>query len=99
MTLTDAVKMMRGPKGSKIRLTLHREGIPDLFTVTRGARRDQDKIRQVKELKEGYGYIRISTFQDGSDDDVENAMEKFSKESQGHVKGSCSICATIRADC
>src|SRR5271170_5096558 len=34
MTLTDAVKKMRGPKGSKIRLTLHRNGVPELFTVT-----------------------------------------------------------------
>ncbi len=46
MTLTDAVKMMRGPKGSKIRLTLHREGIPDLFTVIGGARRDPDSVGQ-----------------------------------------------------
>src|SRR5713226_2883684 len=33
MTLTDAVKRMRGPKGSKISLTLHREGLAELFTV------------------------------------------------------------------
>lgn len=87
MTLTDAVKMMRGPKGSKIRLTLHREGIPDLFTVS--VVRDVIKIKSVrnKELKEGYGYIRISTFQDGTNEDVEKAIDKFSKESQGQVKG------------
>src|ERR1700683_3001320 len=67
MTLTDAVKRMRGPKGSKIHLTLHREGIPDLFTVT--VTRDVIRIDSVKskDLKEGYSYIRISTFQDGSD--------------------------------
>src|SRR5579863_5453649 len=46
MTLTEAVKMMRGPKGSKIRLTLHRDGIPDLFTVT--VMRDVIKIKSVK---------------------------------------------------
>src|SRR6202163_4949929 len=69
MTLTDAVKRMRGPKGSKIHLTLHREGIPDLFTVT--VTRDVIRIDSVKAkpLKEGYDYIRISTFQDGSDTD------------------------------
>ena len=87
MTLTDAVKMMRGPKGSKIRLTLHREGIPDLFTVS--VVRDVIKIKSVrnKELKEGYGYIRISTFQDGTNEDVEKAIEKFRKASQGQIKG------------
>jgi carboxyl-terminal processing protease len=85
MTLTDAVKMMRGPKGSKIRLTLHRDGIPDLFTVS--VARDVIRIQSVKNkvLKEGYGYIRISTFQDGTNDDVDKALEKFSKE--GSIKG------------
>ncbi len=34
MTLTDAVKRMRGPQGSKINLTIHRTGVPELFTVT-----------------------------------------------------------------
>src|ERR1700684_3578443 len=31
MSLTEAVKRMRGPKGSKIRLTLHRNNVPELF--------------------------------------------------------------------
>ncbi|MGO9263736.1 MAG: S41 family peptidase [Candidatus Binataceae bacterium] len=85
MTLTDAVKMMRGPKGSKIRLTLHREGIPDLFTVS--VARDVIRIQSVKakELKEGYGYVRISTFQDGTSDDVEKALDKFAKH--GAIRG------------
>src|SRR6266851_1855726 len=85
MTLTDAVKMMRGPKGSKIRLTLHRDGIPDLFSVN--VARDVIRIQSVKNkvLKGGYGYIRISTFQDGTNDDVDKALEKFSKE--GSIKG------------
>ena len=87
MTLTDAVKRMRGPKGSKIHLTLHREGIPDLFTVT--VTRDVIRIDSVKakDLKEGYSYIRISTFQDGSDTDVEHSLEKFTKADHGHIKG------------
>src|SRR5208337_3621360 len=46
MTLADAVKAMRGPKGSKINLTLHREGVPELFTVT--LYRDVIKIKSVK---------------------------------------------------
>jgi carboxyl-terminal processing protease len=87
MTLTDAVKRMRGPKGSKIHLTLHREGIPDLFTVT--VVRDVIRIDSVKakDLKDGYSYIRISTFQDGSDTDVEHALAKFTKADHGRIKG------------
>jgi carboxyl-terminal processing protease len=85
MTLTDAVKMMRGPKGSRIHLTLHRQGIPDLFSVS--IARDVIRIRSVKskELKSGYDYIRISTFQDGTSEDVEKALDKFAKK--GPIRG------------
>src|ERR671925_639139 len=33
MSLVEAVKKMRGPKGTKVTLTLRREGMPDLFDV------------------------------------------------------------------
>jgi carboxyl-terminal processing protease len=87
MTLTDAVKMMRGPKGSAIHLTLHREGVPELFTVA--VTRDVIKIQSVKskQLKDGYEYIRITTFQDGTNEDVTKALAKFTKQDHGHIKG------------
>src|SRR6266436_8864475 len=87
MSLTDAVKMMRGPKGSKIRLMLHREGVSNLFTVT--VTRDVIKIKSVKakDLPGGYGYVRITTFQDGTNEDLAAALEKFRKEDKGHIKG------------
>src|SRR5713101_4907922 len=34
MTLVDAVKKMRGPKDTKVTLTLKRESTPDIFDVT-----------------------------------------------------------------
>ncbi|MBV8453081.1 MAG: S41 family peptidase [Deltaproteobacteria bacterium] len=87
MTLTDAVKMMRGPKGSTIHLTLHREGGPQLFTVA--VTRDVIKIQSVKskQLKDGYEYIRITTFQDGTNEDVTKNLAKFTKQNHGHIKG------------
>ncbi len=87
MTLTDAVKAMRGPKGSKITLTLHREGLPELFTVP--MIRDVIKIKsvKVKQLPGGYNYIRVSTFQEHTDDDVEADLQKFQKDHGGKIKG------------
>ena len=87
MALTDAVKLMRGPRGSKIHLTIHRESLPDLFTVA--VTREVIKIQSVKtkNLKDGYAYIRIATFQDGTSDDVEKAMAKFQKANHGRIKG------------
>lgn len=87
MTLTEAVKRMRGPKGSKIRLTIHREGVPELFTVTLA--RDVIRIKSVKasQPKKGYGVIRITTFQENTNDDMTRALENLRKENGGHIKG------------
>jgi carboxyl-terminal processing protease len=87
MTLTDAVKRMRGPRGSKISLMIHREGIPELFTVN--LTRDVIKIKSVKakELQDQYGYVRITTFQEHTDEDVEHALDQFEKEDHGKIKG------------
>ncbi len=87
MSLTDAVKRMRGPKGSKIKLTLHRNGVPELFTVTLA--RDVIKIQSVKSkmLPEGYGYIRVTTFQENTGDGVEKAIDEFDAKDHGKIKG------------
>ncbi len=82
MTLTDAVKMMRGPKGSKVSPNAPSRGYARPLPVS--VTRDVIKIKSVKskDLKDGYGYIRITTFQDGTDDDVEKALDGFTKENQ-----------------
>ena len=87
MTLSDAVKRMRGPKGSKVSLTLHRDGVPDLFSVS--VTRAVIRIQSVKskELPGGYGYLRVSTFQESTGDDVEHALDTFSKQDHGKMKG------------
>ncbi len=87
MTLTGAVKQMRGPKGTKIRLTIHRRGVPELFTVT--LVRDIIRIKSVKTktLPQGYGYVRVTTFQESTSDAVEKALDQFKKDDQGKIKG------------
>src|SRR5271163_4019173 len=87
MTLTEAVKRMRGPRGSTIKLTMHRTGVPELFNVTLA--RDVIKIQSVKAktIQDGYGYVRISTFQESTDDGVEKAVDDFQKQDHGKVKG------------
>jgi carboxyl-terminal processing protease len=87
MSLTEAVKRMRGPKGSKIRLTLHRPGVPEMFTVTLA--RDVIKIQSVKSkmLDGGYGYVRVTTFQENTNDGVEKAVDEFEAKNHGKIKG------------
>jgi len=80
MTLTDAVKSIRGRKGTKVKLTVNRQGAdkPLDFTITR----DVIPLRSVRQylLKPGLGYIRISNFQSKTARDLKSAMEKLQKD-------------------
>jgi carboxyl-terminal processing protease len=86
MSLIDAVKKMRGLKGTKINLTIKREGVADLvdFTLVRDIIRVQS-VRS-RTLESGYGYIRLAQFQERSDRDLQRALEKLAAEKAG-IKG------------
>src|SRR5437660_1765549 len=83
MTLVDAVKKMRGAKDTKVTLTLKRETQAELFDVT--LTREIIKIRSVKSkmLESGYGYVRVTQFQERTDDDLERALKNLDKEAGG----------------
>ncbi len=83
MSLVDAVKKMRGPKDTKVTLTLKREALPELFDVT--MTREIIKIQSVKSkmLDKGYGYARVTQFQERTDDDLERALKSLDKEAGG----------------
>jgi len=86
MTLVDAVKKMRGPKGTKITISIKREGVPELMDFT--LVRDTIRVQAVRSrtLEEGYGYVRLAQFQERSDRDVQRALEKMAAEKSG-IKG------------
>ncbi|MGD8227777.1 MAG: S41 family peptidase [Desulfobacteraceae bacterium] len=85
MTLTDAVKLIRGKKGTKVKLTIMREGAdkPLEFTVIR----DVIPIKSVRIylLKPTIGYVRISNFQSKTGEDLSAALEKI--ETEHKLKG------------
>lgn len=70
LTLMEAVQKMRGPKGTKVTLTVERESskTPLQFTIIR----DTIKIQSVRSrvLDERIGYVRISQFQEATADDL-----------------------------
>ncbi len=85
MGLNEAIETMRGPKGSKIELTIGRPGESQPFTVT--LVRDTIKMASVRGrwLEPGYGYIRIAQFQVDSGEDVAKALQKL--RDSGELKG------------
>lgn len=85
--LRDAVKRMRGPKGTEVVITVLREDTPNPleFKIIR----DVIPIHSVKAvtLKPRYGYIWITNFRDNTTDDLTEALEKLEKESKEPLKG------------
>ena len=86
MPLTQAVKKLRGLKGSKVKISIKREGVQELldFTLVRDIIRVQSV--RFRMLEEGYGYVRVAQFQERTDRDVQRALEKFAGEKAG-LKG------------
>ena len=76
MTLPEAIKSIRGEKGTKVTLTIMREGAdkPLEFTVTR----DVIPIRSVRStvLTPKIAYVRISNFQSKTKNDLAAELEK-----------------------
>lgn len=87
MSLEDAVSIMRGKPGTKILLTIVREGAekPFKFEITR----DVIRVESVKSrtLEDGFGYIRISAFQERTGSDLRKAITSLKKENNKKLKG------------
>jgi len=87
MNLNDAVKRMRGKPGTQIRLTIMRKGEQKPFTVT--LTRAIVKIRSVKFklVEPGYGYVRVTQFQERTGDLLVEALQSLYKENKQPLKG------------
>jgi carboxyl-terminal processing protease len=79
MNLPEAVKKMRGPKGTKVTITIMREGLKELTDIT--VVREVIQVQSVKsqEIEPGLGYIRIRQFQERTARDLDESLEKFEK--------------------
>lgn len=77
--LREAVSMMRGPKGTKVVVTILREGVKDPLEFK--LVRDEIPIQSVKSLilKPGYGYIRLSNFTGTTTNEMLKALEEMEK--------------------
>ncbi len=88
ISLTEAVKMMRGRPGTAITLTVFREGenMPLEFRIVRA-------VIQVKSVKgdllaPGYAYLRVTQFQDKTSDLLKDQIAQLRKRANGHIHGA-----------
>ena len=78
-TLSEAVDLMRGPVGSEIELTVRRIGTRKALTFN--IVRDIIEIKSVKSkvLEDSIGYVRLTSFNDNSSDQLEDIVKDFKK--------------------
>jgi carboxyl-terminal processing protease len=87
MGVMDAVKLMRGPRGSKIAITIMRDSFdkPREFVLMR----ELIKVKSIKArtLEDGFGYVRVAQFQERTADDLTRALDKLREENGGNLRG------------
>lgn len=87
LKLSEAVKLMRGEPGTDITLTIMREGAQELLTV--GITREIIRVQSVKArlLESGYGYIRLTQFQNQTVSQLREAIEKLAADNGSALQG------------
>jgi len=80
MQLADAVKKMRGKPGTKVTISVVREGWtePKDFEI----QREQIRVHSVRtqDLGGGIGYVKLRQFQEQTAHDLDQVLEKFAKD-------------------
>ncbi|MCK4502446.1 MAG: S41 family peptidase, partial [Desulfuromonadales bacterium] len=85
--IVAAVRMLRGPKGKKITISIERSGVADWFDVA--IVRDIIKIQSVKShlLYDRYGYVRITQFQDRTGTDLKRHLTELLPQDGSKLSG------------
>ena len=78
-SLSEAVDLMRGPVGSSIELTVRRRGVKKALTFN--ITREIIEVQSVKSdlLDNNIGYIRLTSFNDNSSEQIKKKIEKLKK--------------------
>ncbi|MHA7880375.1 MAG: S41 family peptidase [Saccharospirillum sp.] len=87
MTINEAVTLMRGEPGTSVQLTVAREGESQPLRVD--ITRDIIRVTSVRSrmLEPGFGYVRISTFQERTGNDLVQSMASLREENGGSLDG------------
>jgi carboxyl-terminal processing protease len=87
LTLNDAVKRMRGKPGSAIMLTILRKSEPKPLQIS--VRRAIIKVQSIKSklVEPGYGFVRITQFQEHTGENLATALNNLQKQNNGALQG------------
>ena len=81
-SLMEAVKLMRGPVGTSIKLTIRRKNVkkPLEFEITRKIIEVKSVDSEIKGKNKNLGYIRLRSFNENSDKQFLEIVKKFKKD-------------------
>jgi carboxyl-terminal processing protease len=81
VSLTDAVKQLRGAPGTKVTLTLVRSKSNEVkeFTITRAIIK-VESVKGAELINEKIGYVRITEFKERTAQEFEDALDKLEKQ-------------------
>ena len=81
-SLMEAVKLMRGPVGSSISLTIRRKGINKSlsFEITREIIEVKSVESKILGEKDNIGYVKLKSFNENSDKQFIKTIKKYEKE-------------------
>lgn len=86
LSLSDVVKRIRGKPDTRVTLTIERAGEPPIvMTITRALVKVQSV--RAKPLDGGYGYLRISQFQEKTAEMAIDALERLARDNGGPPAG------------
>jgi carboxyl-terminal processing protease len=87
ISLSDAVKKMRGKPHTEVKLTVIRKGVAEPLEFV--VKRDVIRVKSVKArmLEPGYGLIRITQFQEHTGENLVQALNDLYKQNGGELKG------------
>lgn len=86
MSLAEAVRLMRGPPGTEVSLTVDRSGFAEPRDIP--VRREHIRVNPVEaKLVEGFALLEVKSFQDRTVDYIRRSLEQLKDESGSELRG------------
>ena len=89
VTLSEAIRRMKGAPGSKIALEIMRDGFssPQTLTLVRDRVRTQSVEWRVLDAERGYVLAKVKTFQDRTDSALKKGLDGARAQLGGEIRG------------
>jgi len=86
MVIDDAVRIMRGEAGTRVKITIRRPGQEDPIEIELVRMIIRVESVEARLLEPGYGWLRIKQFQDGTTTRMRRELDRLEEESGGRLK-------------